>query len=162
MPPLLKHKGREYDEKAMIKLHQRRSCFNVHADLVCMIIMAYRALNKKEGHLHINHSPSSKCSSRKSTKLLLPPLRSMRLGISCTTLNVYAHLSPSVHPLSGPAQAPVAFLASMNPVSELKIVKGLFIARCRKYSASLVLLSRPASTETAKSSSNYETLKLHH
>jgi hypothetical protein len=39
--------------------------------------------------------PPSKCMSRLLTKLAFPPLFSINPGISCTTSNEYAHLSPS-------------------------------------------------------------------
>lgn len=46
--------------------------------------------------------------------------------------NVYAHLSPSVQPLSSPAHEPSALRASMKPVSALKMVRYVERERVRK------------------------------
>ena len=154
MPRRPTSRGMGYGEKAVVKCISENLVNIIHSNLIRVIIVAYQTTAElSDKHPRIDYSPPSKCSSKNSTKLLFPPLRSIKPGISWTTSNVYAHLSPSVHPLSGPAQAPLAFLASMNPVSELKIVNGLFIPRSRKNTCSSVLLSRPASTDTAKSSS---------
>jgi hypothetical protein len=56
----------------------------------------------------------------------------------CISALPYTHRrnisAPSVHPLSGPAQLPFAFRASMNPVSSLKRLNAVVMDRLRRNS----------------------------
>ena len=82
-------------------------------------------------------------------RLIPPPRLSINPGMSWTTSNVYAHLSPSVHPAVSLLHDPLDRRACMNLVSLLKIVQGVVSAWVRKSSASSVLFSAVARTDTA-------------